>query len=915
MRLPWGYVRPRFTVLLLLWLVFLLAPPDSPAQPTLVVRPAFEKTPPGRPLAPWNRVQVRPKVALVLSGGGARSIAQVGSLRVLEENGIPIHLITSTSLGAIVGGLYAAGYTPAELESIAVATNWDEVLSLTEEAQRRDLLIDKKTALDRSFLAVRFDGLEPVLPPAVSSGQRLTNYLSELTLQALYHPNPSFDDLRVRFRAVSTDLVSGRRVVMEEGSLAEALRASSTVPLLFSPIERDSMRLVDGGLVTNIPADIAATEGCDLILVVNSTSGLRNQDELGAPWQTADQIMGIMMQLSNEQQLEFADVVVTPEIGRKLASDFTGLDTLIDAGERALREKIGLIRERYDEASRALLGGADTVFPNVTVEVQGPLPDSLSGRLTGESGREGMSLQSIRERVGMLEDLGGYRDVRAEVRRDSNRTLVRYVVEENPSVAAVRLEGCALVPVGEVEGAFAALAGLPLNPREVAVATDAALRTYRKRGYSLARVDTVWFEEAEGTLVVRFNEGVLRDVRVEGGVRTHDEFLLRDFPLRPGDVFQIDRAKRGMANVNGTTLFEFVYLEVSEEERAPVLTIRVRERPSRLIRLGARADNERNLQAMLDIRDENFQGSGMELGINLMVGSRNRRVGLDYRATGFLGSGVTFSAEAFGGSMDTYVFGDSPQEPENRWKRVITGEYREIRFGGRVAFGSQFERLGNVTLEFIRQNDQIKNLEDAESLEDYTRLALMRFGTMIDSKDSYPFPAAGVGVNLQFEFAFAALGGEVSYNAVRFMYEFFSTWGKRHTFHPKVTLGFADRTMPLAEQFRLGGRESMFGTREDDRRGRQLLAFNIEYRYLLPIRLFFDTYLSARYDLATISEVPEQIKFTNFRHGIGAELGLDTPIGPAYFGVGKSFYFSKDLPENPVQEGPFLFTFRIGYDL
>jgi NTE family protein len=118
--------------------------------------------------------------------------------------------------------------------------------------------------------------------------------------------------------------------------------------------------------------------------------------------------------------------------------------------------------------------------------------------------------------------------------------------------------------------------------------------------------------------------------------------------------------------------------------------------------------------------------------------------------------------------------------------------------------------------------------------------------------------------------------------------------------------------MPFGEQFRFGGLGMMFGTREDDQRGRQLLLLNMEYRWMLPFQILFDTYLSLRYDLGTISEVPEQIKLSAFQHGVGAALSFDTPIGPGSIGAGKSFFFSEN---QPVQQGPVLFYFMIGYKL
>jgi NTE family protein len=211
----------------------------------------------------------RPKVALVLSGGGARGFSQIGVLKILEKYNVPVNLIVGNSIGSIIGGLYASGYSVAELESIATSTNWDEVLSLTEETKRSELFLDQKQAREKSFLVIRFNGLEPIIPSSISGGQRITNYLSSLTLQALYHPNPSFDGLKIPFRATASDLVSGKRYIFDSGSLSEAMRASVAVPFLFTALDKDSLSLVDGGLVSNIPVDVAKSLGSDIVIVVN----------------------------------------------------------------------------------------------------------------------------------------------------------------------------------------------------------------------------------------------------------------------------------------------------------------------------------------------------------------------------------------------------------------------------------------------------------------------------------------------------------------------------------------------------------------------------------------------------------------------------------------------------------------------
>jgi NTE family protein len=859
----------------------------------------------------------RPKVALVLSGGGARGAAQIGVLKVLERHGIPVDFIAATSMGAIVGGLYASGYSVMEIERIALTTNWDEVLSLGEDTKRTDLYMDQKLARDRTLLAIRFQGFEPVIPIAVSSGQRLTDFLSKEMLQAPYHPYPDFDALKIPFRAIATDLVSGKRVVMSDGPLAEAIRASATTPLLYNPIERDTMRLIDGGLLANVPVDVAREYGMDIVLAVNTTSGLRTADEMRAPWQAVDQMMGISMAVLNDQQLKDADVVITPDIGKRLTYDLRGLDSVIMQGERSAEAKIPDILRLLDQRERWQELSADQMqeFPHPSVEITGgSLPDSLQKRIKHDASIGTLSEGQVRSHLRAIYELGNFRDVRADIVRDSLGSAIRYVLAPNPMLMSVEILGCSQIPAESLKTVFMPLIARPMNYQAGVYALEELIRKYRKQGYSLARIGSLQFSERTGQLQLVLDEGIITAITIEGGVRTQDAFVRKEFQVKEGEIFNIEKADRGVAAISSTTLFEFVYLEVSYPGGKPSLTIRLKERPSQLVRLGFRADNERHLQGLVDVRDENFQGSGMELGATASGGDRNSNFTIEYKAHRLFGTDMSFSTNAFYRTYNTYTYAFEPMTEENHWKRVPVGEYEDIRYGASVALGSQLERMGNAIAEFTVQDVRLKNIENAADLEERYRLVTVRAGTVVDSKDNYPFANTGIGLSMYYEFASEGLGSEVGYNALRVMWEGYTTWGTRHTLHPRITMGFADRTMPLSQQFRMGGRESFFGLREDDQRGRELLLLNLEYRLLLPFKLLFDTYWRVRYDLGSISEVPEEIKFSTFQHGVGTELVFRTPIGPASIGVGKSFFLSKNLPENPIQQGPFLFYFALGYD-
>ena len=223
-------------------------------------------TPDLKSFLPYREVS-RPKIGLALSGGGARGMAHIGVLKALEKQGIPIDFIAGTSIGSVVGGLYASGYNPDEIENIMLNINWDTIIS--DNIPRRNLFLGQKQQNSRHIFQLRFDGLKPALPTALSSGQRMMEIISDITMQANFHVAMDFNKLKIPFRSVTTDLVTGNRVVLGSGNLAEAIRASLTIPLLVSPIEKDGMLLVDGGMISNIPVDAVREMGADIVIAVD----------------------------------------------------------------------------------------------------------------------------------------------------------------------------------------------------------------------------------------------------------------------------------------------------------------------------------------------------------------------------------------------------------------------------------------------------------------------------------------------------------------------------------------------------------------------------------------------------------------------------------------------------------------------
>src|SRR5690606_24063595 len=209
----------------------------------------------------------RPRVGLVLSGGGARGAAHVGVLKVLDEMRVPVDAIAGTSMGAVVGGLYASGMSAVEIERLIQSLNWQD--AFRDRPPREELGFRRKQD-DRNFLVryalgVTEEGFR--LPPGLIQGQKLEQLLRNATLPVATVND--FDELPIPFRAIATDLETGEAVLMQSGDLVSAMRASMSAPGVFAPVQRDGRLLVDGGLVENLPVQVARQMGVDVLIVVD----------------------------------------------------------------------------------------------------------------------------------------------------------------------------------------------------------------------------------------------------------------------------------------------------------------------------------------------------------------------------------------------------------------------------------------------------------------------------------------------------------------------------------------------------------------------------------------------------------------------------------------------------------------------
>ncbi len=297
----------------------------------------------------------RPRVGLVLSGGGARGTAHIGVLKVLEEMRVPIDAIAGSSMGAVVGGLYASGLSAKDIEASITSIDWQDAFQ--DRPSRADLAFRRKQD-DQNFLVrlpLGLKGGKFFLPRGLIQGQKLQQSLRALTLPVA--KRTSFDELPIPFRAVAADLETGDKVVIGSGDLTTAMRASISAPGLFSPVEVEQRWLIDGGVAENLPVDVAREMGVDVLIVVDVSFPLLSSRQLTSPLQVSNQMLAILVRRETERQLatlSARDVVIRPPLGSASSANFSLVRSSIDKGEQAAREVAAkLAALGVDEASFA----------------------------------------------------------------------------------------------------------------------------------------------------------------------------------------------------------------------------------------------------------------------------------------------------------------------------------------------------------------------------------------------------------------------------------------------------------------------------------------------------------------------------------------------------------------------------------
>ena len=384
----------------------------------------------------------RPKIGVVLSGGGARGLTHIGVLKVLEEMRVPIDYITATSMGSIVGGLYVSGVSAGEMERLVTSLDWPAFFS--DQPPRRELAVRRKLedALYTIPLELGFRDFSFKLATGAITGQNLELLLHGLTWRE--DDIGSFDNLPIPFRAVATNLVDGREVVFDRGPLYIAMRGSMSIPGIFAPLDLDGRMLGDGGLVKNLPVDIVKAMGAEVVIAINIGTPLMTREQLSSFVGVAEQSINILTEQNVRAQrallVPARDVLIEPDLGDLSTADFNKGTQFIALGEKAARASADAL-SRYalsaDDYAAYRLALRRPQRPDPELEFAGVRgthvtnPDVLQAQVGLEPGAK-VDFPAAQTDIATLYGRGDFARIDYELIGQPPQRGVQFVVAEKP---------------------------------------------------------------------------------------------------------------------------------------------------------------------------------------------------------------------------------------------------------------------------------------------------------------------------------------------------------------------------------------------------------------------------------------------------------------------------------------------------
>ncbi|POY38496.1 hypothetical protein C3K47_03625 [Solitalea longa] len=386
--------------------------------------------------------QQRPKIGLVLSGGGAKGLAHIGVLKAIDSAGLKIDYITGTSMGAIMGGLYAAGYTGNEIEIIAKSTSWDRLL--TNQPDLRSIVYEEKSEFDRYAIELPLVKGKVKIRTGVLEAQELWLTFAKLFLPV--NDVRDFSKLKIPFKCIATDVATGKMVVIDKGNIINAVRASMAIPSVFTTVEYNGMNLIDGGVVRNFPVQNVKEMGADYVIGVNVGQGLQSKDKLNSALDVLYQVGSYREAEDFLKQVKECNLFIEPDIEGYGAGSFNDADSIMQRGEMAAVKYFPVLKQFADSLNRLyppVKTKRDTIPLNYKVKIDRIVVNGLKvtsssfviGKMDLKPGRY-YNGEQIADAVRRVFGTRNYQSITYEFERyDGDKTQMTLYAKESPQTA------------------------------------------------------------------------------------------------------------------------------------------------------------------------------------------------------------------------------------------------------------------------------------------------------------------------------------------------------------------------------------------------------------------------------------------------------------------------------------------------
>jgi NTE family protein len=818
----------------------------------------------------------RPTIALALSGGGARGITSIGILKAFEEKKIEVSAVAGTSIGGVIGGLYACGYSPSQIEHIFRDIEWGEIFGNTPD--RRAMFLTQRQDRDRHLLSIRFQNFQPAIPKGITGGQKLISLLTTLTMKANYQCGGDFDKLPIPFRTVSTDVVSGELIVIDSGSIADAMRATIAFPLAFTGLESHGRLLMDGGMLMPVPVSIARSmaDSTAILVAIKTSSPLETLDGLKTPVDIANQVSTIMTADKMAAQLQSADIVLTPPIENYSSTAFDQIDSLLAIGYRAgiqAADSILRLTEMKRSAAKIRLNSvscnvrefdtrAHSLFKS-SIDVPAHYADieSALAILLKETGAPELTAAIIDRSVGT-----------------SSAPEIELAITISPTLSCtewtLQFFGMTIPDSSDI------LRNIPVCQNNLTVAwLDSVCKhietEYRQRGHDLVSAVSVAIDSTSRTIRINIDEAIIRNIDVVNNNRSRDWLVRSLYAQKPGEPISERKMKSGISNIVGTDYFDRVSMHLTRhntDSGGAVVEFDVDEKPHTQMRFGWHWNDEYKSEEFVEILDDNIDGVGLFGLLHARYADNRQAVYGLARMDRILSTLLTTTARLGYSRLQRRYFSFDGSELTSRMENRLSGE---------LSIGRQISRLGTVSGRFSAERVDLDTSDVAEEVLQIRKLA---FISQVENFDKLPYPTSGKQHLFTLESAGKILGGTTEFTRFHTSIEAYFEIVSGMNYHPLLAVGLSRSNLPLSEKLYIGGLNQFAGYREYQLAGDKMILSSHEIR----LRLMSRVYLAVRYDVGNLYAEADDISFKALRHGLGLWLAIDSPLGPIVAGWGKA---------------------------